>query len=191
MKTSFVLVILACDFEKYFHLCCVRSVCWIPDSSWRLSKHSHYNGAAPTVSEHCLMNINTLLKGHCHSHECISKKKDVTPHLAFVIQTWFKRAEKTEESWSYRNTVNETGAAARRLAFNSSASSHETSFFHIRRRTDGGGLSSFFLLTVIKWSTEKMREMFVGDIPKRACHAKAISRYRLSRSAGRRLIWIN
>lgn len=65
-------------FDKYFHLCHVRSICWIPDSSQRLSKHSHYNSTAPTVSVYCLMNMNTLSKGHCHSHEYILKKGDLS-----------------------------------------------------------------------------------------------------------------
>lgn len=44
-----------------------------------------------TVSEHCLVNVNTLSNGYCHCHECILKKGDVL---------------KTEEF--YRNTMNET-----------------------------------------------------------------------------------
>lgn len=79
--THCVMVILAFGtvFPRNISICAVlRSVCWIPNNSRRLSKHSHYNGAVPTVSEHCFMNINTLSEGYCHSHEYLKENRRLT-----------------------------------------------------------------------------------------------------------------
>lgn len=176
----FLLVILArvlqC-FEKYFHLCCVRSVCWTPDSSWRLSKHSHYN--APTVSGLCVKNINTRSKGHF--------KERGRPCLRFLRYKLDSNLLKRQRR--HRSTMTETGGAARWLAVNNSTSSHETLFLHIWKRADGGGFSSFLLLSTLHLQSVRQMihredEMFLGDIPDRAGHANSYySRCRLSPSS--------
>lgn len=60
--------------------------------------------------------MNTLSKGHCHSHEYIFS--------SCFRDTSTVPAENTEKRKVCRNAINETGAAASQLTFNNSASSH-------------------------------------------------------------------
>lgn len=98
-------------------ICAVlRSVCWILTTHGGcLNIHTttvllwQFSNAVLWISTHCQT-------PNCHSHECIVKKTDDLPHLAFVIPTQFKLTEKTEKEKFSRNTMNETGAAARWLA---------------------------------------------------------------------------
>ncbi len=80
------------------------SICavWEPSAEFLTAHGGCLNiHTATMLLQHCFINISTLSKDYCHSHEYVSKKGDDIPHFTFVIQIQFKHDKKRQREQSF------------------------------------------------------------------------------------------
>lgn len=172
---------LCCDTGLWHSVLRNISICAVRAASveWLSARGGCLNIHTTIVQLQQCRNTVLWIPTHCQKAIVIlTKTGDNIPHLSFVIET------PIQMWWTYRED---------KVFWKRQVPQPDLVLLYTKKSRWSRRLilPSTHCNLLVKWAPVKTRNMFLDDIPERARHTKATSRYRLSRSAGRNLIGVH